>query len=534
MKYAICQINTSVGDLKYNYKKIIGNYELSLSKGADLVIFPELTITGYPPRDLLLDKAFIDWNLYYSKKISKQSTKPIIFGFVDRKKEQIYNSLAICYDGKLFGLYNKKLLPNYDIFDEKRYFKSGKESGVFKINYGDLNLTVGLQICEDLWDDDYKAKISEQQKKNGAEIIINCSASPFTISKLDKRVDLIKKKATTLNLPIIYCNQVGAQDEIIFDGNSLIFSKHGDLICQGKSFSECNIITEIYTQSTIKLNIQSKEEKIFNALCLGISDYFSKTGNKDAVLGLSGGIDSALTAAIAVNAIGSENVHGVLMPSKFSSKHSIEDAIALAKNLDMHYEVIPIQNSVDSIIKSLSKSFNGKKVDKTEENIQSRIRGNILMSLANKFDWLLLTTGNKTELALGYCTIYGDMNGSLGVISDLNKLDVYQVAKWYNKNFEKKIPLNSILKPPSAELSKNQIDPYDYEIISPIVDLIIEDKFTLEEIKRISTNYDNIDSLYYKIRNNEFKRYQSAPTLKINDKSFGVGRRYPIVNNFRG
>ena len=290
----------------------------------------------------------------------------------------------------------------------------------------------------------------------------------------------------------------------------------------------------MYTQSTIKLNIQSKEEKIFNALCLGISDYFAKTGNKEAVLGLSGGIDSALTAAIAVNAIGSKNVHGVLMPSKFSSKHSIKDAIALAKNLEMDYEIIPIQNSVDSIISSLSKSFNGKKVDKTEENIQSRIRGNILMSLANKFNWLLLTTGNKTELALGYCTIYGDMNGSLGVISDLNKLDVYKVAKWYNKTFEKKIPLNSILKPPSAELSKNQIDPYDYEIISPIVDLIIEDKFTLEEIKKNNTNYDNIDSLYYKIRNNEFKRYQSAPTLKINDKSFGVGRRYPIVNNFGG
>ena len=534
MKFSICQINPSVGDLDYNYKKIIDFYNKSLVLGSDIVIFPELSITGYPPKDLLFEKNFIEKNLDYCWKISKLSTKPIIFGYVNRINDNLYNSAAVCYSGKLCYSYNKKLLPNYDIFDEKRYFRSGFDSGVFQIQYDKLKISLGLQICEDIWDEPYSTKISEDQKKKGAEVIINISASPFCIDKLTKRTELIKNKAKTLSIPFIYCNMVGAQDEIIFDGSSLAYSQDGKLIQQGKYFDECVTIVDFEKNNSIKLKIQKREEKIFNALCLGVSDYFYKTGNSESVLGLSGGIDSALTAAIACEALGSKNVHGILMPSKFSSEHSIKDAKLLAENLGMDYRNISIQNSVDTMLKSLKNEFLGLKEDTTEENIQSRIRGSILMALSNKFNWILLTTGNKTELALGYCTIYGDMNGGLGVISDLNKLDVYKLAKWYNKNKNKKIPQNSINKSPSAELSYNQIDPFDYNIISPLVDNIIENKKLIKDLVSDNLDIEFIQKIYQKINNNEFKRYQSAPGLKISNKAFGIGRRFPIVNNYKG
>ena len=534
MNYAICQINPSVGDLEYNFNKIIKYYNNSLLSGADIVVFPELSITGYPPKDLLFEKKFIDKNLRYTYKISKFSNKPIIFGFVNRKKDKLYNSAAICYNGKIQNIYNKRLLPNYDIFDEKRYFESGEDIGVYSLEINNKKINIGLQICEDLWDESYNSKISEEQKLNGAKILINISASPFTDGKLSERIKLIKQKIEILKLPFIYCNMIGAQDEVIFDGSSLFFSKYGNLIKQGEYFKECTIMVDFEKNNSINLKIQKREEQIFNALSLGVSDYFYKTGYKEAVLGLSGGIDSALTAAIVTNALGARNVHGILLPSKFSSKNSIIDAEALANNLNINYKNISIQKSVDVLLDSLSNEFLGLNKDITEENIQSRIRGNILMAFSNKFGWLLLTTGNKTELALGYCTIYGDMNGGLGVISDISKLDVYNLSKWYNQNNEKKIPQNSINKPPSAELSYNQIDPFDYSVISPLVDNIIENKTSLDKL--ITKNIDRklINSLYEKIKNNEFKRYQSAPGLKISLKAFGIGRRFPIVNNFKG
>jgi NAD+ synthase (glutamine-hydrolysing) len=532
MKISICQINPSVGAINYNYKKIIKFYKKSLFLGADIIIFPELSITGYPPKDLLFEKKFIDKNLMYAEKLSKVSTKPIIFGYVSRNKGKLYNSAGISFNGKLRYVYNKKLLPNYDVFDENRYFFSGKDVGVYKLIYNNTEIKIGLQICEDLWDDNQDVKVSEEQKENGAEILINISASPFSEGKLEKRVELIKRKIKDLKLPFVYCNMVGAQDEIIFDGSSLAFSNDGNLIKQAKYFKECISIINFKVKKSCTMIFQKREKKIFNALCLGVSDYFSKTGYKEAVLGLSGGIDSALTAVIAVEALGSNNVHGVLLPSKYSSDHSLKDAECLASNLKIDYRTISIQKSVDVLLNSLNKEFLGKEKDTTEENIQSRVRGNILMALSNKFGWLLLTTGNKTEIALGYCTLYGDMNGGLAVISDVNKLDVYALSRWYNKLRNNIIPVNSIEKIPSAELSYNQVDPFDYKIISPLVDSIIENKIILEELVTEKVNLKLLKSIYKKIKINEFKRYQSAVGLKISDKAFGIGRRFPIVNNF--
>ena len=532
MNFSICQINPSVGDLKYNYEKIVKFYNKSISSGCDIIIFPELSITGYPPKDLLFEKKFIDKNLMYAEKLSKLSTKPIIFGYVSRNRGKLYNSAAISFDGKLRFSYNKRLLPNYDVFDEHRYFFNGTDIGVYKLIYNNIKIKIGLQICEDLWDDNQELKVSEEQKENGAEILINISASPFSIGKLEKRIKLIKKKIKELRLPFIYCNMVGAQDEIIFDGSSLAFSNNGGLVKQAEYFKECISIINFNMKKSSAVIFQKKEKKIFNALCLGVSDYFSKTGHKEAVIGLSGGIDSALTAAIAVEALGKNNVHGVLLPSKFSSDHSLKDAKCLALNLKIDYRIIPIQKSVDVILNSLQEDFLGKENDITEENIQSRVRGNILMALSNKFGWLLLTTGNKTEIALGYCTLYGDMNGGLAVISDLNKLEVYDLSKWYNKLNNNRIPVNSINKMPSAELSYNQVDPFDYKIISPLVDILIENKIKLEHLVTEKVDLKLLKSLYKRIKINEFKRYQSTLGLKISEKAFGVGRRFPIVNNF--
>ena len=532
MKFSICQINPSVGALKYNYEKIVKFYKESISSGSDMIVFPELSITGYPPKDLLFEEKFIDENLVYAEKLSKISTKPIIFGYVSRSKGKLYNSAAISFDGKLRFLYKKRLLPNYDVFDEKRYFYNGVDIGVYKLVYKNINIKIGLQVCEDLWDENQDLKVSEEQKKNGAEILINISASPFSLGKLEKRIKLIKRKIKELKLPFIYCNMVGAQDEIIFDGSSLAFSDNGDLIKQSKYFEECISTISFKAKKNCTLKLQKKEETIFNALCLGVSDYFLKTGHKEAVLGLSGGIDSALTASIAVEALGINNVHGVLLPSKFSSDHSLKDAESLASNLKIDYRIIPIQKSVDVLLNTLKKDFSRQKKDTTEENIQSRVRGNILMALSNKFGWLLLTTGNKTEMALGYCTLYGDMNGGLAVISDLNKLEVYDISKWYNKINNNKIPINSINKLPSAELSYNQIDPFDYEVISPLVDRIIENKIRLEELVTEKVDLKLLKLLYKRIKMNEFKRYQSTVGLKISEKAFGVGRRFPIVNNY--
>ncbi len=521
LNVAICQINPVLGSFENNLKKIATNYEEAVKKGADLVVFPEMSITGYPPQDLLSNNKFVDQNIHCLENLSKMVTVPCIFGFVDSVDGNKYNAAAVCQDGKIVYKYHKIHLPNYDVFDERRYFQSGDSVGVFDLKINNSNYKIALQICEDLWEDEYERKISDEIIKNNPDLIINISASPFTKDRKNDRIKLIQSKYKNANCPFIYCNLVGGQDELIFDGFSMVFNSELELINMGNGFQEQILLTDLNTKVSIE-NISSNEQ-LFKALSLGINDYFIKTGHKKAVIGLSGGIDSALVACLAVDALGSDNVYLVSMPSRFSSDHSKSDAKKLASNLNTNFDTIDIDGLFGKYLDTLDKKFEGTENNVAEENIQSRIRGNILMAISNKFGCLVLSTGNKTELALGYCTLYGDMSGGLSAIGDLNKTEVYELSKWINQNKEL-IPKNIISKEPSAELAPNQVDPFDYELISPIVDKIVfGDSNELDQ---------QFLSLKKKININEHKRRQAAPVLRVSKKAFGIGRRIPIVNHF--
>ena len=521
LNVAICQINPVLGSFENNLKKIATNYEEAVKKGADLVVFPEMSITGYPPQDLLSNNKFVNQNIHCLENLSKMVTVPCIFGFVDSVDGNKYNAAAVCQDGKIVYKYHKIHLPNYDVFDERRYFQSGDSIGVFDLIINNFNYKIALQICEDLWEDEYKRKISDEIIKNNPDLIINISASPFTKDRKNDRIKLIQSKYKNANCPFIYCNLVGGQDELIFDGFSMVFNSELELINMGNGFQEQILLTDLNTKVSIE-NISSNEQ-LFKALSLGIKDYFIKTGHKKAVIGLSGGIDSALVACLAVDALGSDNVYLVSMPSRFSSDHSKSDAKKLASNLNTNFDTIDIDGLFGKYLDTLDKKFEGTESNVAEENIQSRIRGNILMAISNKFGCLVLSTGNKTELALGYCTLYGDMSGGLSAIGDLNKTEVYELSKWINQNKEL-IPENIISKEPSAELAPNQVDPFDYELISPIVDKIVFGG-SIELDKQFL-------SLKKKININEHKRRQAAPVLRVSKKAFGIGRRIPIVNHF--
>ncbi|MBT4736532.1 MAG: NAD+ synthase, partial [Candidatus Marinimicrobia bacterium] len=404
---------------------------------------------------------------------------------------------------------------------------------VVKVSINGENVYLGLQICEDLWDKNYSCDLVEELKAKGAEIIINLSASPYRVDRLLDRCELIQSKASDNRLSYLYCNLVGAQDELIFDGQSLAYNENGELIAQGKAFEEEILMVDVKNSQTIDLIDSIREEKIYNALVLGVKDYFKKTGHTEAVIGLSGGIDSSLTACIAVDALGIENVHGVSMPSKFSSQHSKDDAKLLSENLGIDYRTISIESIVSSFEESLKTSYNGSELGVAEENIQARARGSIIMALSNKFNWLVLSTGNKTELAMGYCTLYGDMNGGLAVISDLSKTDVYALSRWVNEKagFDC-IPINSIEKPPSAELTPNQVDPFDYDVVSPLVTALIDNQKSPSELIKEGADPGLVKDISNRIRINEYKRRQAAPGLRVTSKAFGIGRRVPIVNQF--
>jgi len=392
---------------------------------------------------------------------------------------------------------------------------------------------VSLQICEDLWDQNYSIDLAQSIKDANADMIINISASPFGDDRLIERSNLIQEKVQKTGLPFIYCNLVGAQDELIFDGQSLVYNHEASLIAKGKAFSEDLLIVDFDESSKIKLNSLDREESIYQALSLGVKDYFSKTGHSQAVIGLSGGIDSSLTACIAVEALGKENVHGISMPSKFSSDHSISDAEILAKNIGIDYREIPIHSIVESFEALLASDLDKDNIGVAEENIQSRIRGSILMALSNKYNWLVLSTGNKTEIAMGYCTLYGDMNGGLSVISDLSKEDVYKLSRWINETSkEALIPENSINKAPSAELRPDQVDPFDYDIVSPLVSALIDNEKSPTELIKNGIDFDLVKNISNRIRINEYKRRQAAPGLRVSTKAFGMGRRVPIINKY--
>ena len=533
MKVSLCQINPTVGAIERNMDLIMKWYQKAVAAGAELTVFPELVLVGYPPQDLLLRRPFLDKAEMALKSIAKKTTIPMIIGNPLRENGKLYNCAFVCGHGEIAGHYKKRLLPTYDVFDEDRYFTSGESTEVIEVEFDNKLVKIGMQICEDLWDEDYACNLAKSLKEKGAECIVNISASPYRAGRLADRSKLIASKVTETALPFFYCNIVGAQDELIFDGQSLAYDGKGNLIGQGPAFKEDIVLVDSANSETIELKTARREQKIYQALVLGVRDYFRKTGYKKAVLGLSGGIDSSLTGCIAVDALGPNNVHGVSMPSRYSSDHSRDDAKTLAKNLGIDYRTISIESIIGRFDESLEEIFNGSETGVAEENIQSRVRGSLLMALSNKFNWLVLSTGNKTELAMGYCTLYGDMNGGLSVISDLSKTDVYALSHWVNEEAgSERIPVSSIEKPPSAELRPDQVDPFDYDVVSPLVSALIEDEKSPTELIAEGADPELIKDISRRIRINEYKRRQAAPGLRVTSKAFGIGRRVPIVNLF--
>lgn len=527
----LAQINTCVGDLEGNKAKVLDSIKIAKEKDARIIVFPELTITGYPPKDLLLKQRFIEQNINTFHSIIPESKGiTAVLGFVNKKDDNLYNAAGILHDGKLLGIEHKIHLPNYDVFDEKRYFTAGTESHIWNID----GLTIGVNICEDIWAS--KGPL-ETQADQGARLIINISASPFHLGKTGERRELISEKAKTSKVPVCYCNLVGGQDDLIFDGQSYVVNSDGQIVRAGAHFAEDWLLITDFQNGNIKFTTNIPADA-FRAITLGIRDYTLKNSFKKVVIGLSGGIDSALTAALAAEAVGAENVVGILLPGPYSSKGSIEDSQKLAENLGIEVYKIPISDIYDSYMKTLNPHFAGRPQEITEENIQARIRGNILMALSNKFKYLVLTTGNKSELAVGYCTLYGDMAGGFAAISDLPKKMVYEVAEYINRLKGREIiPANILNKPPSAELKPDQKDqdtlpPYD--MLDEILHYYIEENLSRDSIIAKGFDSEIVNDIIRKVDHSEYKRHQAAPGIKLTPIAFGTGRRMPITNKFFG
>ena len=539
MKIALAQINTTVGDLPGNEAKILAAYRRGVEAGVDLVMFPELTITGYPPRDLLLKRSFIVGNLAVLERLTAATGRTaMLVGYVGENKKrpgrEVINCAGLLQAGKLVATRVKTLLPTYDVFDEDRYFEPALENLPVTFNGG----KIGLTICEDIWNDEdfwperrYQPNPPVELATAGSRVLFNLSASPWSVGKDETRHRMLRSMALKAGCPVVFCNQIGGNDELIFDGGSLVFNAAGETIARAELFAEDFLVVDTESKTSVVSPGWSEEEYVYRALVLGLRDYLHKCGFKSAVLGLSGGIDSALVACLAVVALGKENVRGVSLPSQFSSPGSLDDARILAERLGISYEVIPIQPAFEAAKQQLAPAFAGRPEDTTEENIQARLRGVILMALSNKFGALLLTTGNKSELAVGYCTLYGDMCGGLAVISDVPKTMVYRLAKWINREREI-IPVSTITKAPSAELRPNQTDQDSlppYESLDGILDAYVVQGKALSEIVAAGFDEATVKRVVRLIDFNEYKRRQAAPGLKVTSKAFGVGRRIPIA-----
>jgi NAD+ synthase (glutamine-hydrolysing) len=543
MKIALAQINTTVGDLAGNEAKILGAYQRGVDVGAEVVVFPELATTGYPPRDLLLKRHFVEQNIEMLNRLAAATGRAaMLVGFVGRNEKppgrESTNSTALLQHGKVIATRTKMLLPTYDVFDEDRYFEPGTGNAPLDLN----GRSIGCTICEDVWNDEefwderrYRVNPPAQLVAAGATILFNNSASPWHVGKNRTRYELLSNLAAKTKRPVIYCNLVGGNDELIFDGASMAFNGSGQLIAHGKLFEEDFVVFDVDVAQPVIAPEMCVEEMVYRALVLGLRDYLHKCEFKSAVLGLSGGIDSALTAVLAVEALGKANVRGVSLPSQFSSQGSLDDARVLATNLGIRYDVIPIQRPFFAVKEEMREVFAGLKEDTTEENVQARLRGVILMAMSNKFGSLLLTTGNKSEMAVGYCTLYGDMSGGLAVINDVPKTMVYRVSKWINGEREI-IPDSSITKAPSAELRPNQTDqdslpPYD--VLDAILEEYVVNLKTAREIAAMGFDEATVKRVVRLIDFAEYKRRQAAPGLRITTKAFGVGRRVPIAQRYR-
>jgi len=542
VKIALGQINPTIGDFSGNSGKIIECSRQAHSLGAEMALFPELAVCGYPPRDLLEKPAFVLRNQQVVNEIAAAVPPEItvICGFVSRAREEtgksVMNSAAVLRGGVVQFVQSKRLLPTYDVFDEMRYFEPAESQKLLAL--GDKQLA--LTICEDAWNDKhfwhrrlYRVDPVDELLHAGANLVLNISASPFHLGKRELRMQMLETIARDNQVPVVFVNQVGGNDSLVFDGSSMVIAPDGRIVAQARSFAEDLIIFDTETmRGEMHEQTAPGDPSAYAALVLGTRDYVRKCGFRKVLLGLSGGIDSALTAAIAVDALGKENVTGVAMPGQYSSEHSIQDARELACKLDIRFEVIPIGEIFDCYRKALAPVFAGMPEDVAEENIQSRIRGNILMAMSNKFGELVLTTGNKSELGVGYCTLYGDMVGGLAVISDVPKTMVYSLSRYVN-SLRPVIPQSTIDKPPSAELRPGQKDSDTlppYEVLDSILEDYVEDYRTAEQIAgERGYSVKLVRDVIRMIERSEYKRQQAAPGIKVTPKAFGMGRRFPIA-----
>ena len=592
-RLALAQLNLTVGDLPGNTARMVEYLHLARESGADLVAFPELATTGYPPEDLLFKKSFIDTNVAAMERVVAESRGiAVVLGYVrprphpnplpegegTKEREGIANAAAIGYDGRLIDTYDKIILPNYGVFDEERYFTKGRVCPVYEIN----GVRVGVNVCEDIW---YEVGPSAVQRQAGAELIVSINGSPFHAGKSSYRRDsIVGSRAVGHGLFVAYLNIVGGQDELVFDGNSMICDPCGKVVARGPAFREAMILADIdldavpplpaspsgdaYEESLaavgapksvyvsghqpdaerppLPCSSNSGEldeiEEIYRALVLGTRDYLHKTGFSKAIVGLSGGIDSALTAVIAADALGPENVLGITMPSRYSSRGSVEDSAELARNLGIEFWEVPIEPAHTAFADMLEERFAGTVPNVAEENVQARIRGNVLMTVSNKFGWIVLTTGNKSEMAMGYATLYGDMAGGFAVLKDVHKMTVYALSRWRNANgrlfdsSDEVIPRAIIDKPPSAELREGQLDedslpPYD--ILDPVIQAYVEDDFSYADMVTQGHDPAVVRQVITAVDRNEYKRRQAPPGVKITPRAFGRDRRLPIVNRYR-
>ena len=573
LRLAMAQINTTVGDLEGNTAKVLEHIRKAKAQQADIVVFPEMAIPGYPPEDLLFKPSFIRSNIEKMHEVVANSQGiTVVVGFVDSQGD-IYNAAAVAHDGQLVGIYHKMYLPNYGVFDEDRYFKAGSECPVFVVN----GINIGVNICEDIW---YALGPAAVQREAGAEIIININASPYHAGKLGFRERMVATRASDNEVYVSYTNLVGGQDELVFDGGSVVFDQGGELVARGKQFEEDLVVVDLDMDAIFRHRLREprprKERPILNAigaaqlvhvsehtpagpktaldgciakplapleetysaLVLGTGDYVRKSGFRRVVIGLSGGIDSSLTATIAADALGSENVLCVAMPSRYSSEGSILDAQSLTRNLGIELVTIPIEETFEAMLHMLSGPFRDSQPNVAEENIQTRIRGNILMALSNKFGWLVLTTGNKSEFATGYATLYGDMAGGFAVIKDVPKTLVYQLAQYRNDHGSPRnaIPQSVIEKAPSAELKPDQTDqdtlpPYD--LLDQILQSYVEEDRSYADIVDMGFDSETVLRVIAMVDRNEYKRRQAPPGVKITPRAFGRDRRLPIVNRYR-
>ena len=541
MTVGLSQLNPLVGDLLANEGKILADYAKAEAAGCQVVVYPELTITGYPPEDLLLKKAFVRDNESAVERIAARTKEcAALIGYVKADGDQLFNAVALCRNGSVQSVYLKQLLPNYAVFDEDRYFtpgpvlNDGVASGLFTLD----GVMVGVTICEDIW---YADGPVAAQAAAGARIMLNLNASPFHEGKNVQREQMLSTRAKETNSAIVYVNQVGAQDELVFDGSSVVVDCNGVIACRMKSFeSDFAVVTIAGDGTATPTHIEpfaSDLDRVYDALVVGTRDYVHKNGFTDVVIGLSGGIDSSIVAAIAVDALGADHVHGVAMPSRYSSQGSLDDADKLASALGIDHRVVSIEPAFGAYLDMLQPSFTGRDPDLTEENLQSRVRGMTLMALSNKFGWMVLTTGNKSEMAVGYFTIYGDSAGGYAAIKDVFKTQVFALCRRINERAGREIiPETVITKPPSAELRPDQRDDQSlpaYEDLDPILRHYIDNDLTVPEIQKLGFDAAVVARIARLVDINEYKRRQCAPGVRISEKAFGKDRRMPITNGYR-